>query len=83
MEKPRGNPPRAGKERQSTRPEHEDGLLCEDRVYAEALRTLRQYVPQVCDPTQLRDLVLEINSLLNLIEKQTASLEGCALHLLN
>jgi len=83
MEKPRGYLPGAGKERHHRRPEHEDELICEDRVYAEALLTLKQYIPQVCEPAELRDLVLEINSLLNLIEKQTASLEGCALYLLN
>jgi hypothetical protein len=82
MEKSRGNLPGAGKERQNRRPECEDELICEDKAYAEALCSLRQYIPQVCDPAQLRDLVLEINSLLYLIEKQTARLEGCALHFL-
>jgi hypothetical protein len=41
-----------------------------------ALRALREQIVKETDPEKLRELVININALLNLIEDQVAKLEG-------
>jgi hypothetical protein len=41
-----------------------------------ALRDLREQIARESDPESLRQLVMNINALLNLIEDQVAKLEG-------
>lgn len=41
-----------------------------------ALRDLREQIAKESDPERLRELVMNINALLNLIEDQVAKLEG-------
>jgi hypothetical protein len=43
---------------------------------SQALRDLRQQIAGETDPEKLRELVIDINVLLNLIEDQVAKLEG-------
>ena len=46
-----------------------------DGVVSKTLRELGEQVAQEQDPKKLRDLVIEINSLLDIIEEQVAKLE--------
>ncbi len=43
---------------------------------SEALRDLREQIVKESDPEKLRELVINIDVLLNLIEDQVAKLEG-------
>ncbi len=46
-----------------------------DGEVSKTLRELREQVAQEQDPSRLRDLVIEINSLLDIIEEQVTKLE--------
>jgi hypothetical protein len=41
-----------------------------------ALRDLREQIARETDPEKLRELVMNINALLNIIEDQVAKMEG-------
>jgi len=49
--------------------------MSHDWVVSKALRELREHVAQEQDPKKLRDLVIEINALLDIIERQVAKIE--------
>lgn len=49
--------------------------MSHDEVVFKALRELREHVAQEQDPKKLRDLVVEINTLLDIIEGQVAKIE--------
>jgi hypothetical protein len=45
-------------------------------LVSRALRDLRERVARESDPEELRELVIDINALLDLIEEQLTKLEG-------
>jgi len=47
-----------------------------DEVGSAALRALREQIVKETEPEKLRELVININALLSLIEDQVAKLEG-------
>lgn len=49
--------------------------MSHDAVMSKALRELREHIGQEQDPNKLRDLVIEINTLLDIIERQVAKIE--------
>jgi hypothetical protein len=49
--------------------------MSRDGAVSKALQELREHVAQEQDPKKLRDLVIEINTLLDIIEGQVAKIE--------
>jgi Arc/MetJ-type ribon-helix-helix transcriptional regulator len=50
--------------------------MSQDEIVHRALRELRERIAQENDPGKLRDLVIEINALLDIIASQVTKLEG-------
>ncbi|HTC94609.1 MAG TPA: hypothetical protein VK699_14305 [Terriglobales bacterium] len=53
----------------------ERSAMSHDAVVSKALQELREHIGQEQDPNKLRDLVIEINTLLDIIERQVAKIE--------
>jgi hypothetical protein len=50
--------------------------MSQDEIVSRALRELRELIARENDPGKLRDLVIEINALLDIIASQVTKLEG-------
>jgi hypothetical protein len=50
--------------------------MSQDEIVSRALRELRERIAQENDPGKLRDLVIEINALLDIIASQVTKLDG-------